>query len=171
MGHPTRLASLVTLLAALFGGVGCASLWWSFEKALRKPGQQLETFPDKVSEEYDCARKRLPFFKIEVNELVPPRIKPGSELNHRLIYVMCPARRTGVITGKLATQIRFRGRAILSDTIPRFEIKPGRWVIDSFIRLPEFAETGIYALDMRFSHQTLKFAKSLTFLAEGPRNY
>ncbi len=166
MGHPKAVATGVALLLAALAGIGCAGMFWSLEKAFRKPGERLTTFPEKVSAEYDCPNKDLPFFSIEENELIPRRMKPGGEFNHRLVYVMCPDRPSAVITGRLETRIHFRGEAIVRETITAYHLKPGRWVVDAFIQLPPEAEAGIYSFELDFSSRPVKFAKVLNFVVE-----
>ena len=160
MGH----SKIVALFSVLLLATSCASLRWSLQKSLRDPGEHLESFPEEVWEEYDCDAQKRPFFIIEENELVPPRVKVGGEFNHRMVYVMCPPRPTAVVAGRLSTRIRFRGDPIVRETTEDYEIKPGRWIVDSEVTLPENAEPGIYAYELAFKGSRLSFEKSLTFL-------
>ena len=162
MGHSKVVASL--LITLLF--LGCASLRWSVQKAFREEGIENESFPERVWDEYDCETQRRPFFIIEKNELVPPKLKAGGEFNHRMVYVMCPVRATAVVAGRLSTRIRFKGDAIVENTDDAYEIKPGRWVVDAFVEIPEDAEPGVYAYEVEFSGKGLSFDKSLTFLVK-----
>lgn len=160
MGHPKALAlALVLALAA-----GCAGVRWSLQKTFREPGEEIDAFPEAVWEEYDCETQKRPFFIIEENQLVPPKVKPGGEFNHRMVYVMCPRRPTEVVAGRLFTRIRFKGDPIVRETEERYEIKPGRWVVDSFVELPEDAEPGVYAYEVEFEGGPLAFDKRLTFV-------
>ncbi len=160
MGHSKIIALVTVLLLAM----GCASMRWSLQKSLRDPGERLESFPEEVWEEYDCDAQKRPFFIIEKNELVPPRVKVGGDFNHRMVYVMCPPRPTGVVSGLLLTRIRFRGDPIVRETTQAYEIKPGRWILDAEVTLPEDAQPGIYAYEMDFESAALSFEKSLTFV-------
>lgn len=162
MGH----SKIVALLTVLLLATGCASMRWSLQKFMRKPGERLESFPEEVWEEYDCDAQKRPFFIIEKNELVPARVKAGGDFNHRLVYVMCPPRPTAVVTGRLRTRIRYRGDPIVRETTDAYEIKPGRWVVDAEVSLPENAEPGIYAYELEFKGTRLSFEKSLTFLVQ-----
>jgi len=146
--------------------LGCASLRWSFQKAFRDEGIVNESFPEEVWEEYDCEMQKRPFFIIEENELVPPKVEAGDDFNHRMIYVMCPIRATAVVAGRLSTRIRFKGDVIFEEIDDAHEIKPGRWVIDAFVEIHENAEPGVYAYEVEFSGKGLAFDKSLTFLVE-----
>ena len=164
MGHHKVIALAVSLSLAL----GCASTRWAVQKSLRQPGESLEDFPEAVWEEYDCASQRRPFFVIEKNELLPPRLDAGGEFNHRFVYAMCPVGPTEVVSGLLSTRIRFRGNPIVVDTANGYEIKPGRWVVDAMIKLPEDAEPGVYAHELVFASPELEFEKRLTFVVHEP---
>ena len=67
-----------------------------------------------------------------------------------------------------STRIRFKGRPIVRDADERYEIKPGRWVVDSFVRLPEQTEPGIYAYEIEFDGTRVDFDKRLTFVVRAP---
>jgi hypothetical protein len=159
LDHPKALSLLVAVSLAC----GCAGVRWSLQKALRDPGEVLQSFPEEVWQEYDCDHQRRPFFVIESNELVPPVVHSGGDFNHRLVYVMCPDRPTEVISGKLDTRIRFRGLPLVRQSDASYEIKPGRWVVDSFVELPDDADPGIYAFELAFQGQGLSFERKLTF--------
>lgn len=146
--------------------MGCASLRWEAQKALRKEGSENQAFPEVVWEEYDCGTQRRPFFVVETNELVPPKVKAGGEFNHRMIYAMCPTQATAVVPGKLSTRIRYKGQPIVVNTDTAYEIKPGRWVVDSFVEIPADAEPGVYAYEVAFKGKDLAFDKALTFLVK-----
>jgi hypothetical protein len=160
VGH----SKVIAVLGALLLATSCASTRWALQKSLRKPGEHLESFPEVVWNEYDCAAQKRPFFIIEENELVPPRVKVGGGFNHRMVYVMCPARPTGVVSGRLRTRIRFRGNPIVRETTEAYEIKPGRWIVDAEVNLPENADPGIYAYELDFDSASLSFDKRLTFV-------
>jgi hypothetical protein len=49
-------------------------------------------------------------------------------------------------------------------TDPIYEIKPGRWVVDAIVHLPEEAKLGIYAYELEFNSEPVAFEKSLTFV-------
>ena len=157
MGHSKVIIWLATL--ALLAPA-CASI----QKSLRQPGEKLKTFPELVWEEYDCESQKRPFFVIEDNELVPRRIKPGKAFNHRLVYAMCPKKPTEVVQGRLQTRIRYRGNPIVRENTEAYEIKPGRWIVDAEIVLPEAAEPGVYAYELAFKSRSIRFEKSLTFV-------
>ena len=84
------------LAALLVGAVACVTPVWvgKIRCALREPGQELVDLPAKVERQYDCDEKKLPFFRLEKNELNPNRVRPGGEFNHRMVYAMCPEKPT-----------------------------------------------------------------------------
>jgi hypothetical protein len=163
LGDP-KVAALVLLLASL--ATGCAPLRWGVQKALREQGAHLAAFPEAVAEEYGCDRRPLPFFAIESSEIVPPRVAPGGEFNHRFVTVLCPAQPTEVEVGQLVEGIRYRGRLLHGETRERFEIRPGRWVLDAFVELPPNAAPGVYAYELRFESARLAFEESWSFVVE-----
>ena len=61
----------------------------------------------------------------------------------------CLSHASGLIDGKLYTRIRYRGIPVQSDTVKQ-ELKHVRWLVDSFIALPEMATPGVYALEACF---------------------
>jgi len=162
MGHPKR----IILLAVLLSVTGCASLRWSVTRTLRDPGAKLLDFPEVVWDEYDCENQPRPFFIMEVNELVPPRVEPKEEFNHRMVYAMCPVRRTEVVTGNLSTRVRFKGEPIVRELVTPYELRPGRWVVDAFVTLPEDAKPGIYSYEFGFESSAVNFDEHLTFVVE-----
>jgi hypothetical protein len=159
----------LVLCLALLAAPGCLSLRHVLDRPFRKPGERLWTFPDKVWAEYGCDRKELPFFEIERLELRPQRLRAGEEFEHRFAYVLCPDRLTGVVTGKFHTRILHRGKVIVEDRKPSYDLKPGRWVVDTFVRLPQSAETGVYAMEFAFQSDRVSFARSLTFAVESAK--
>ncbi len=144
--------------------LGCAAARWSVVKHFRDPGTTLEAFPEVVWNEYDCENQKRPFFIIEKNELLPEKVAAGSDFGHRLVYVMCPEHSTEVVEGELSRRIRFKGVAIVEKTDPVYEIKPGRWVVDAIVHLPEAAAPGVYAYELEFNSNQVRFEKSLTFV-------
>jgi hypothetical protein len=136
------------------------------DRPFRTPGERLKTFPEKVWSQYDCDEQKLPFFEIERLEIVPRRVQPGGEFGHRMVYVMCPATQTGVVTGSLVSRIRHRGKVVMSERQRAYDLRPGRWVIDAFVTLPGEVDTGVYAFELEFNGRGVDFERSLTFAVE-----
>jgi hypothetical protein len=164
--HPKIAAALALLLIPLVAG--CASLRWSIQKSLRTEGAHIDAFPEKVAREYECAARKLPFVAVERHELVPPRVDAGGEMNLRLVYALCPAAPTEVMPGRLSERIRFKGTLIYRETHEHYELRPGRWVVDATVELPEDAEPGVYAYEIEFEGDAISFRESLTFVVRSP---
>ena len=160
MGLPNSLTIALTLGTAL----GCATL----DGLTRKPGERLAAFPEAVWEEYGCAERKRPFLEIERYEISPKRLKPGDEFAHQLVYALCPRRLTEVVTGRLTMRIRYKGEPIVHDTEADFVLKPGRWVVDSFVGLARTAEPGIYAYEIEFESDDVNFDRLQTFMVGAP---
>lgn len=162
------LLPLIASCASTSVGEQFQAFYWDIQKSMRKPGEKLLTHPNKVHAKYNCATRRLPFFQIEKNEILPPRLYAGKELNHHLIYVMCPAKPSQIISGKLTRSIYYKSRSIFKDVIKNFEFKPGEWSIDAFIKVPEAAEPGVYSLEVAFSGKGTSFRENQHFVVTAP---
>jgi len=141
----------------------------ALERPFRKPGVRLVDFPEQVNEEFNCSSQKLPWFKLESLEVWPKRLDAGTDLGHRMIYVLCTDGPTDVVTGKLETRIMFRGQAILRETNPAYDLRAGRWSIDVFVTVPPSAQEGLYALELDFKSPTVKFNRSETFAVEAAK--
>lgn len=162
-----RTSWIAILLCVVLSG--CAGSQWvgKTRRAIRDPGERLVDLPDRVAKDYECASRPLPYLELERNEVNPTRVRAGAALNHRIVYALCPTATTEVVTGTLTTQVRFKGRVVMREQVPGFEFKPGRWSVDTFVRLPDDAETGVYALEIRFNEGSVSLAESLTFGVDG----
>lgn len=138
--------------------------FWEMEMGMRSPGDKLLARPEAVWAEYACADKPLPFLKLEENEVLPPRTTAGKEVNHRLVYGMCPKMPSEVVRGDLSRRIYYRGQVVFEDVATSFEVKPGKWSVDAFITIPREAEAGVYSLDTSFSGDRLSFKGSRSLI-------
>lgn len=157
---------LLTQLAACATwnpGESLQAIYWNMKKKKRTPGEKLISHAKAVWEEYECAKQPLPFLKIENNEVIPPQLPAGEELNHRLTYVLCQAKPSKAISGDLTRSIYYRGQILFQDVSRSFQIKTGRWSIDVFIRVPRAAKPGPYTLEVRFDDGTNSFRKEENF--------
>jgi hypothetical protein len=151
MGKLTRVrAGLAFGLAGVFALPGCTTLYQQAVAAIRQPGEQIATTPEELWKEMDCADRQRPFVRAESMELVPEMIKPGGRVNYRLVYVMCPAEPSEVIKTRIARRMLFKGEQVAANVNENFELKPGRWVVDSFFTLPLDSPLGVYALEVEF---------------------
>ena len=155
---------LITIVAFLF--VSCGRIFWELEKATRKPGEKMVTLPDPVAQEYNCSKKKLPFFTVEKNEVFHAKVKPGEEFNHHFVYVMCPAIPAQIINSVLYRRIYYQGEVVFQDVTKNFKIKPGRWAVDAYITVPSHALPGIYSLEMEIVSDSIKFKDSKSFVVE-----
>lgn len=145
----------------------CAELPAPLDRPFREPGEKLVDFPAAVSREFGCAKRKLPWFKLEEIEVWPKRLEPGDELGHRMVYVLCTAGTTKVVTGRLDTRVLFRGEAIVSDPQLAYDLRPGRWRVDVFVKVPKGAANGVYALELEFVSPDVRFRGSESFAVEG----
>jgi hypothetical protein len=160
MGHPKAIAAIaLTGLVAL----GCASISGRVERFLRPPGEKLEALPERVAEEYRCNRTATPFFKLERNEVVPERVAAGSSVNHRIVYALCSAHPTDVVKGALETRIVHDGATLAHDRDPAYELRPGRWIVDSTVEIPAAAQAGLYAIEVEFESRSVRFHDERSF--------
>jgi hypothetical protein len=167
MRSRTSWRAVGAAVAALSLALGCADVTNYAGRPFRKPGEQLWAFPEKVWTEYACDRQTLPYFEIERFELHPKRMEPGEQFAHRLVYVLCAPTPTAVVTGKLQTRIMYKGKAIVSRD-ETYDLKPGRWGVDALVELPASAEMGVYAFELDFRADDVKFERSLTFAVDAP---
>ena len=163
--YRSALALLSVFLASCAGfgwdpGQKLKTFFWDMQKEMRVPGEKLLVHPDAVWNEFNCGKKVRPFVSVEKQELLPPETYPGEEFNHRFIYVMCPVGPARVITGNLYRRVYYKGRMIFQDVSKGFKIKPGKWNVDAFIKVPEQAKVGIYSVEVSFSSAQTQFIKS-----------
>jgi hypothetical protein len=128
---------------------------------VRRPGEMLSSDPQKVWFEQGCSSRNLPFLRLDANELRPATVRPGQVLDHRFVYSLClPVGRTG-LSGVLRTRV-YRGRdLILSDSVPNFRVKPGRWTVDANIHVPQGAAEGLYMVRLDFAAGAVSFDGSV----------
>jgi hypothetical protein len=89
------------------------------------------------------------FLKFESLEVLPDRVKPGGRVNYRLIYVMCPLKKfSDTIKARVTRNMLFKGGQVAQNVNKIFELKAGRWAIDSFFTLPPESPLGVYALEV-----------------------
>jgi hypothetical protein len=157
MGKLIKYAAVASLalfhIAALSG---CSMVYQQALSAIRSPGERLRTSPDQAWTDLRCAERARPFVELESLEIVPNLIKPGYRTNYRIVYVMCPLQPSAVIKTRLARRILFKGEEVASNVNNAFELKPGRWVVDSFFTLPKESPLGVYSLEVSFETTEIK---------------
>jgi len=150
MGKLTVALIRSALTFALLAVTGCSAIYQQIVAASRQPGEQIATTPDQLWKELDCANRERPFVRAESMEVLPEMIKPGGRVNYRLIYAMCPAKPSEVIKTRVARRMLFKGEQVARNVKDGFELKPGRWVVDSFFTLPDNTPLGVYSLEVNF---------------------
>ncbi len=140
--------------------------YWNTVKGMRKPGDELISKPQTVWQQYQCDKLMLPFILVETNELLPPQLPAGQELNHHMIYVMCPSKEASIVRGKLTRAIYYQGHPVLTDDMENFEFKPGRWSVDAFIKVAPQAPPGNYSLTTTFNAGGIEIEESESFIVE-----
>jgi hypothetical protein len=141
-------ASIALLGAAALAG--CSALYQQAVASIRQPGDHIATAPERVWLDFKCDERERPFVRVEWMEVVPETVRPGARVNYRLIYVMCPRKPSETIKTSLQRRLLFRGEQVAHNVNDAFELKPGRWVVDSFFTLPTNSPLGVYALEVHF---------------------
>ena len=142
----TSCCALLTIAALS----GCSILYQQALVVIRQPGEHIRTPPDQVWNELRCAERERPFVRVESMELVPERINPGGRVNYRIVYALCPSRPSEVMKARVLRRILFKGEQVASNVNNALELKPGRWVVDSFFTLPKESPLGVYSLEVSF---------------------
>lgn len=168
MGAPKTIAAALLVAFATLGCQTGQMLAGHAKRLLRSPGEKLAALPERVAEEYGCDRVARPFFRLERNEIVPDRVVAGSKVNHRLVYALCATGPTNVVRGALVTRVLHAGRTV-SDRQPRYELKPGRWIVDSTLEIPGAAKVGVYAIEVVFESASVHFRDERTFAVAASR--
>lgn len=169
MVHQKAVMAAVLVLVAI--AVGCQTtqrIAGQARRMLRPPGETLETLPERVAGEYECSRLTRPFARLERTEIVPARVSAGDAVNHRFVYALCTARPTDVVRGTLETRILHEGRAVVSERDSSYDLKPGRWIVDATVAVPEGARDGIYAVEIVFRSRRVHFRDQRTFAVVTP---
>ena len=145
----------------------CASVK-NYSLKWRKAGQTQLDPPEVVWRNYACQNEDLPLVRIERNELMPQRFEAGKEgvCNHRLVYGLCSQDDADEIVGQLYTRFYYRGRNVGSVVNEDYTLKPGRWIADLFITIPEKAKPGVYTLEVEFESPDTGFKVNNTFYIE-----
>src|SRR5262245_26602371 len=145
MGKLSRIAIALSILTGLSG---CSAIQQQIIAAARQPGEQIETTPDQIWRELDCAKRERPYVHVESLEILPEMIKPGGRVNYRLVYAMCPQKPSEIVKTRVVRSMLFKGEQVARNVKDNFELKPGRWLVDSFFTLPPTSPLGVYALEV-----------------------
>ncbi len=157
--------AIVLLLSGII--VSCSQVVYTVKMSMRKPGERLVLHPAKAFKKYGCADRR-PFLKLINYEVLPPEVAPGEEVNQHVEYLFCPERPSQVEAGILRRRIYYKGEVTFEDIDAGFELKPGVWALDAFIKVPENAPEGVYYLEVRFKSRSrrLSFRRGQDFVVQ-----
>lgn len=149
----------------------CSAILYRVKLSMREPGEKLLLHPKEAYRRYHCEEEERPFLSVVLYEVVPPEVAPGEEVNQHLEYIFCPRRPAEVVPGTLLRRIYYRGEVTFEDADQDFELKPGKWALDAFIRVPPSAPEGVYHLEARFrSHDgKLSFREGQDFVVREKR--
>ena len=160
------------LLAALLAGcflTGCETVVMRKAEDLvqramvkvRAKGERRLAEPAEVERELACNSAGAAPARIESSETLPLRVKPGSELNHRMVVATCPGP-SDTLTGTLTRRFVYQGRTLFQDSEP-YTLKPGRWSVNVFVGIPPQTVSGAYRLELRFEKPGLALERNTDF--------
>ena len=115
----------------------------------RKKGESNSAAPDYVRREFGCNDKRPFDLRLESTQLLPTRLKSGREVSHRIVYAACTPR-DAALPYPLVRRVILDGRILFEDRDAKFEVKAGRWTVDSFVGIPAAATPGTYTMEVFF---------------------
>lgn len=162
----------LALVAAALAGCSSAPIrlvtdtYQSLVYKTRTKGEKETAKPDTVKQELGCSARKPFELKLEFSELVPARFRSGREVNHRFTYAACTPR-DAAQTYALVRRISRGGKVLFEDRDSDFVVKPGRWVVDAFVGIPDSAAPGSYSLELAFeprggSARSLRFNFEVT---------
>jgi hypothetical protein len=146
-----KLARLILYpcLLVLLALSGCTAIHQQIVAAGRQAGEKVVTTPEKVVQESQCAKREQSFVHFESLEVLPETVKPGARVNYRLIYVMCPLKKfSDTMKARVTRNMLFKGEQVAQNVKEIFELRAGRWAVDSFFTLPPESPLGVYALEV-----------------------
>lgn len=134
-------------------------------KSTRKSGERLAASPDDTVKAHSCEPGKENALFLELSEVLPERVKPGSEINHRLQVAFCPNTPSGTVKGTIVRRVMHKGQVTFTDSA-QHEFKPGTWTIDAFITIPGNAPGGVYALDVLVSYPGKSLRQTHNFVVK-----
>jgi len=134
-------------------------------KSTRKSGESLTASPDDTAKAHSCEPGKENALFVELSEVIPERVSPGSEINHRLQLAFCPYTPSGTVKGTIVRRVLHKGQVAFSDSV-QHEFKPGTWTLDAFITIPGNAPGGVYALDVLVNYQGKSLKQTHNFMVK-----
>jgi hypothetical protein len=149
MGKLGRAVTMYSCLLVLLTLSGCSAIHQQIVATARQPGEHIVTTPERIARESNCAKRERPFVQVESMEVLPEMVKPGARVNYRLVYVMCPLKKfSDTMKARVTRNMFFKGEQVAGSVKDAFELKAGRWAVDSFFTLPPESPLGIYGLEV-----------------------
>lgn len=152
------------LLAAMFCA-GCATVrdvQQTIAKSFRSPGETMENSPLETAQYPYCLNQKQDMPVILETEVIPGRVSPGEEINHRLRYVQCLAVSPAEQQGSIVRSVSF-GKKIVFEDKTAYEFKQGGWVLDAFIMTPAEAKPGVYTVNTTVIYKGISVNRSNSF--------
>lgn len=158
------IRKIIVMVMLCATATSCAELkkrYYDFAETIgqddRSPGEKMRLSPSEVWSREDCSNRILPFFRMDQNNIVPENVRPGEKISHRMEYSVCPRTADSAVRGRLTTSVYYGLRPIQTEKTDNFEIRPGRWVVDTDIYVPIGAMPGEYSLRTIFSSLEINF--------------
>jgi hypothetical protein len=133
-----------------------------FIRSMRAPGEKEVASPENTARKHACSPSTGSKFFLEETVVIPRRVSPGEEINHRIRYAFCPDETSRPLNGKIVRTILFKGDQMFQDTT-HYEFKPGTWTVDVFITIPKDELEGIHTMELRVTYDNKVIKRSNTF--------
>jgi len=137
--------------------------------SLTDPGHSSETASSSTSPQTDdsgaevCRGRQLPLLTVDSFVLDPRAVQPGDTIMTRIGYTSCPLTGTGESTGILSIRSLPFGVIKGMDGRQDITIQAGKGEIGTKILVPHAAQTGNYALELRFDGNQATFTERRPF--------
>jgi hypothetical protein len=157
----SRLLQVVLSTVLVLGALvvaGCPAGPQRLVTLVRTPGEKLTLALEATEKKYACSPRRKSFHLEEV-QVLPRTIAPGTEVNHRLRYALCPAEPR---RGSIAREVVFRGQTVFRDEATHV-FKSGTWTVDAFIGVPKDAQDGTYKIETVLTYRDQTVRATSTF--------
>jgi hypothetical protein len=135
------------------------------EPPLPSPGTTQMLGVAEITDVADCATRRKPLLRVDSSSVTPSSVQPGSAINHQLVYTLC-SKSPASVRGTMSTIISSSVAKVFTNTLYDYELKPGRWMINTNIGIPTAAKPGSYRLDTAFKSRAVTFNDSALFDVE-----
>ncbi len=142
------------------------SLWWDVKMNQREAGEEMIADPAWIWRKLRCNNRTLPYLQVDSNEVIPSRLTAGERINHHMVYSLCPATPSKVVPARLARSILYKGNIIFQDVTDNYELKPGRWSVDAFVKVAEQAQAGVYSLQSTLTNKDLDVTVDAGFVVK-----